>query len=178
MTRPVLKNSLRWMLAVWTVSATVFVSPAVVHSHDEGDRPHHHDGDDGDSGVFSGLPLPTARHEGHEGAAYLSAADFHEHGGLRLLGSANYRPSPTDPCGPQDKSPGNWEVIVAAAATANVRADSNGVALSHWGLASAADLSVDCVCPSGYRDVRGCDVGVASPLCDRARHERSGVQLA
>ena len=43
----------------------------------------------------------------------MSAANFHQHGCFRLLGTDKYYPSPTEPCGSQDKSPCNWEMTIA-----------------------------------------------------------------
>jgi hypothetical protein len=39
-------------------------------------------------------------------------------------------------------------------------------------------VSMDCLREYGQRGIPRADIGPASPLCDRARHERSGVQLA
>jgi len=179
MNKPAVENALRWMLAVWTLWASSSVLPPLVHSHLGGRQPHEHDRAGCVPHGRSCSLAPTALQNGYEGGTCLSAADFHRHGYSRLLGFVKYLPTPTEPSGPHGKLRWGWETIVGVSAVRALRACSNGVAGDHWlQSASPADLSVNCVCQSGQHEIPVLGVAPSAPLCDRARHERSGVQLA
>ena len=159
MTKPAVENVVRWMLAAWTLGASSFASPTVVHGHWGGNRPHQHDRAI-TFRVISHSFAPEALQDGHEGGTYLSAADVHQHGRLLLLGAVKYLPMPSEPSGPHDKSPCGWETIIAVSAAQGVRTWSKGLAVDHSGLASLADLSVGCICQSKQHEilVRRCPV--------------------
>lgn len=178
MNKSAVENVLRWMLAAWTLLATTFAFPTFAHSHFDGDRPHGHDRSDC---VSADLPQPSRPGDdqgGYHGGMSLSGADFHEHRCLLLLGAVEYLPITSEPGSSHQKSPCGWETIIAVSAAQGIRACSNGLAVDHLQLASLANRSVDSICPSGQNEIPVLDAAPSAPLCDRARHERSGVQLA
>ena len=168
------ENALRWMLAAWMLLATSVTSSTFVHGHSGGNLSHEHDRYDC---TFSHSSVSATFHDGHDIGISLSAVDVHRHGCLVLLGAITYQPMPGESSGSHEKSPSGWETIVAVSAVQSVRTLSKGVALDHCWLESFANLSVGCISPAKQRETLSSGVVVASPLCDRARHERSGVQL-
>jgi hypothetical protein len=172
------ENALRWVLAAWTLAASVFVAPTVAHGHPGGHRSHQHDpADCVADGQWESF-TPKALQDGHEGETCLSAADFHRHGYFLLLGAVKYLPIPSEPVSPHSKSLCGWETILVVSSAQGSRASSNGVAGNHSELASLADLSVDCIWQAGQHEMHALGAAPCAPLCDRARHERSGVLLA
>jgi hypothetical protein len=178
MNRSAVKNALRWMLAAWTLAASVFASSTVAHSHPGGCRSHQHDTagcvPDGLSHSFTPEALPI----GHESGARLLAADFHQHPCLLLPGAVKYLPMPSEPAGPHSNSPWGWETILVVSSAQGLRACSSGVAEDYLQLASLADRLMECTRQSGQHKIPALGVAPSAPLCDRARHERSGVLLA
>lgn len=173
------ENALRCVLAAWTLLATTLGSSIFAHSHIEGDRPHQHDRSDCVSYASAHSCTSVAVEDSHEGDVCLSAADFHQHGCGLLPGAIKYLPTPSAPNIPHGTSPYGWETIIAVSAAQGTRACSNGVAaVGHWQLGSPVDLCVGCVCPTGQHETSVLGVAPSTPLCDRARHERSGVLLA
>jgi hypothetical protein len=168
------ENTLRSLLAAWMLLATSVTSSTFVHGHCGGNLPHQYDKS---VCTLSRSFVPTAFHDGHDNDMSLSAADVHRHRCLILLGAITYQPMPGEPTGSHGKSSSGWETIVAVSAVQSVRTLSKGVALDHCWLESFANLSVGCISPAKQRETLSSGVVVASPLCDRARHERSGVQL-
>jgi len=139
---------------------------------------HQHDPADGVPDRLSQSHTPDAPQNGHEGGTCLPVADFHQHGCFLLLGAVKCLPMPSEPVSPHSKSPCSWETILVVSSPQGLRACSNGVAGDHLQLASLADRSVECICQSGQHEIPPLAAGPSAPLCDRARHERSGVQLA
>jgi hypothetical protein len=172
------ENPLRWMLAAWSLLATMLGSSAFVHSHSGGDQPHRHARSAWVPNAPSHPFVPGAAQGSYEGGLCLSAADFHRHGRILLLGAIKYLPTPGEPAIPHGKSPCDWDTIIAVSAAQRTRACSNGVAVGHCELGSLADFCVGCVCPTGQQEIPALGFAQSAPLCDRARHERSGVQLA
>ena len=167
-------NVFRWMLAAWMLLATSITSSTFVHGHSGGNVPHQHDGSD------CTLPhsfQPTSFYGGHDDDARVCVVDLHRHGCLTLLGAIASLPTPGEPTGSHGRAPSGWETILAVSAVQSVRTLSKGVALDHCWLESFANFSVGCISPAEQREIPSSGVAVASPLCDRARHERSGVQL-
>jgi len=172
-------NAMRWMLAAWTLWASSFASPNILHEHPGGGNPHQHD----EADLLSNTHAHSIAHEavasGCESGGFFSAADLHQHRYLLLLGAVKYLPMPTEPVGRHGDSPCGGETTIVAVSTApGLRACSNGGVAGHFGLVPLANLAVGCICPSGRREVPPSDVAPGSLLCDRARHERSGVLLA
>jgi hypothetical protein len=186
MKRRAVNSALRWMLAAWTLWAFVLACPTVVHSHLGGENPHQHDPSDCVPDAHSYPFAPEALLSGHGGGLCLSAADFHQHGCLPLLGAVKYLPMPTEPCGLRCKAPCGlhckapcgWPLAVVAATAQGRRACSSAVTGDHLQLASPVDLSGECIGRSGQREIPAVGAAPSAPLCDRARHERSGVLLA
>jgi hypothetical protein len=173
MKNTLVENALRWMLAAWMLLATSVTYSAFVHGHSGGDLSHQHDKSDC---TLSHSSAPAAFLGGYDNDVGLSAVDAHRHGCLMLLGAITYHPMPGEPSGSHEKSPSGWETIAVSAAQ-GVRTLSKGLAVDHSGPASLAVSSISCICESKQRETLYADVAPASPLCDRARHERSGVQL-
>ena len=169
------ENALRWMLAASMLLATSVTSSTFMHGHSGGNLSHQHDSSDC---TLSHSFVPTAFHDGHDSDMSLSAVDVHRHGCLTLLGAITYMPAPNEPSGSHGKSSCGWETIVSVSAAQGVRAFSKVVAVDHSGLASLAGVSIGCVRESKQPNSHCAGTALASPLCDRARHERSGVQLA
>jgi hypothetical protein len=169
------ENALRWMLAAWMLLATSVTSSTCVHGHSGGNLSHQHD----DSGCALSQPLVLAPcHDAHDSDTTLSPVDVHRHGCLVLLGAITYQPVSGEPSRSHEKAPGGWETIVAVPAAQSVRTLSKNLATNHSVPASLAVLSVGCVCEAKQIDSSCTGIALASPLCDRARHERSGVLLA
>lgn len=169
------ENAFRWMLAAWMLLATSVTSSTYVHSHSGGGLSHQHEKPDC---TLSHPLMLAAFHDDHDSDMSLSAVDVHRHGCLVLLGAVTYQPVPDEPSGSHEKSPSGWETIVAVSAAQGVRAFSKVVAIDHSGLATFAGAPVGCICESKQHETCCAGIAPASLLCDRARHERSGVQLA
>ena len=141
-------------------------------------HPHQHcqsdDVPDASSYSFEPVDLP----KGYEGATYPLAADLHKHPGLLLLGAVKHLPLPSEPVSPDGKSPGGWETIATVLSARGLRACSTSTVADDFELVPVADFSVGCVCSTEQREVPTSSISLGSQLCDRARHERSGVQLA
>jgi hypothetical protein len=169
------ENALRWMLAAWMLLATSVTSSTYVHGHSGGKTAHQHDGADC---TLSRSFVPTTFHDGHDGDVSLSAMDVHRHGCLVLLGAITYQPMSGEPSDPHQKSPCDWDTIVAVSAAQGVRTLSKSLAVDHSGLAAPTVLAIGCVCEAKQTVFSCADIAPVSLLCDRARHERSGVLLA
>ena len=168
------ENGVRWMLAAWMLLATSVTVPTFVHSHSGGNLSHQHD----NSVCERSHSLASAAlRDCHDGTISLSAVDVHRHGGLALLGAITHQPMPGEPSGSHEKSPNGWETIVISTAQ-GVRTLTKGLAVDRSGLASSTVFSMGCICESKQHETLYAGLAPASPLCDRARHERSGVQLA
>jgi hypothetical protein len=165
------KNGVRWVLAAWMLLATSVTSSTYVHGHSGGNLSHQHDQSDC---TLSYPVSPATFYDVHDSVAILSADDIHRHGCLTLLGAITYQPAPDKPCCSHEKS---LDTIVAVSTGQSVRTLSKGLAVDHSGLASLAVLSISCICESKQHETLCAGLAPASPLCDRARHERSGVQL-
>jgi hypothetical protein len=167
------ENALRWMLAASMLLTASVASSTFVHGHSGGNLSHQHDSSEC---AHSHSFVPTAFHDSHDGDVSLSAVDVHRHGGFMLLEAITYQPMPGEPSGSHEKSPSHCEMIAVSAAQ-GVRTVSKSLAVDHSGLASLAVVSIGCICESKQHETLRAGVAPASPLCDRARHERSGVQL-
>ncbi len=154
--------------------ATSVTSSTFVHGHSGGNLSHQHDPS---NCSLSHSIVPATFHDGHDGDVSLSAVDVHRHGCLVLLGAITYQPMPSEPSGSHEKSPNGWETIVAVSAVQSVRGLSKSITVAPCWSASFDDLSVDCICSAKQCGILSPGVVLAFPLCDRARHERSGVQL-
>jgi hypothetical protein len=168
------ENALRWMLAAWMLLATSVTSSTFVHGHSDGNFSHQHDKSDC---TFSRSFAPTAFHDSHNSDVSLSAVDIHRHGYLMLLGAIAHQPVSGEPSGSHEKSPSHCEMIAVSAAQ-GVRTLSKNLTVDHSGVACLTVVSIGCICESKQHETLCAGVAPASPLCDRARHERSGVQLA
>jgi hypothetical protein len=178
MTRQVLNDGLRGLMAAWLLAVTAFPSSVIAHSHSGGERLHHHGENGCDVGRFATPLRLDSPDDLRDREACLAADDFHRHGYFGVLGVAKYLPSSGEPCGSECDSPCYWEVALGNAASPCVPTGANGAWVGHWGLAGAADdLPADGICPIAHDGTSACSLAT-SPLCDRARHERSGVQLA
>ena len=169
------ENPIRWMLAAWMLAATSITSSTFVHGHSDGSLSHQHDSRDY---APSHSLAPTAFHDDHESNLSLSAADVHRHGSFGLLGTITYHPIPGERSGSHEKSSNGLETIVTVSSAQGARALSKGLAVDHSGLAVGAIILTNRVSESQQHETLCACVAPASPLCDRARHERSGVQLA
>ena len=169
------ENAIRCMLAAWMLLATSVTSSTYVHGHCDGNLSHQHD----KSGcTLSRSFVPATFNGGYSNDVSLSAVDIHRHGCLTLLGAITHQPISSESSGSHEKSPSSLETIVAVSAAQGVRTLSKGLAVDHSGLASLAVLSISCITESKQHETRCAGLAPASTLCDRARHERSGVQLA
>lgn len=172
------ENALRWVLAAWTLGVSVFASSTVMHRHSGGDNPHRHCHSDDAPDAWSYSFVPVDLSKGYEGGTYPLAADLHKHAGLLLPGAVKYLPLPSEPVSPSGRSPGGWETITTILSARGLRAGSASAVADDFELVPVADFSVGCVCSTEHREVPASSVSPGSLLCDRARHERSGVQLA
>ena len=169
------ENALRWMLAAWMLLATSVTSSTFVHEHCGGNLSHQHDRF---VCTLSDALVPAAFYDGHGNDMSLSAEDVHRHRCLMLLGAVTHQPMPGEPSGSHEESPSGRETTVVISTTQGVRTLSRSLAVDHSGLASLAVFSTGCIGESKQHETLRAGAALASPLCDRARHERSGVQLA
>jgi hypothetical protein len=166
------------MLSAWMLLATSVAPSTFVHGHGGGDLSHQHD--HGDC-ALSHSRAPTAHHDGHDdrgGDVSVSAADVHRHGYFVLLGAVTYAPMSSTPTGSHENAASGWETFVAVPAVQGICAPSRNSAIDPSGPAALVVVSIDCLRESEQRGIPRAGIAPASPLCDRARHERSGVQLA
>jgi hypothetical protein len=162
------------LLAAWMLVASTVMSSTYVHSHDEGSLAHNHDGHHSDLSTSTSI----VHHDSCEDDLILSAVDSHQHGCLVLLGTITYQSTPEKSSNSEEKHPFGWETIIAASAAQNVRFLARSLAPDYSEMSSPAVLSIGCVCEI---KLLGHSCNKTAPvifLCDRARHERSGVLLA
>jgi hypothetical protein len=168
-------STFRWLLTAWMLVATTVMSSTYVHNHNGGNLAHNHDGH---GNPPSSLSSAIIHQDSHQGDLILTAVDTHQHGCLMLLGSLSYRSLPDTSSNSQKGHPFGWETTVTASLTQDVRLLARSLAPDFFGLASALNLPPGCAIetkPIGY----SCAGTTKMPfLCDRARHERSGVLLA
>jgi hypothetical protein len=170
------KNAFRSLLAAWTLLALSMSSATFVHCHSGGCLSH---GQNAAHDSLAGSVAPVNLHDDHEGTASLSVANVHHHGFVTLLGTLTCLPASGGSTVPHDESPCNWCCWIATASTAEIVRpasesrvrDPSGPPLGPLVLTIRADS------PSWHETLR-VDLPRATLLCDRARHERSGVQLA
>lgn len=158
--------------------ATSVASSTYVHGHSGGNLAHQHDEYD-HAGSHPLMPVPVHDdYDGHDDDFVgLSAVDVHRHGCLVLLGTIAYQSTPDGSSGSPEKHPCGWDTIVAVSAAQGVRALSKGLTADHCALAAPTILAIGCVCEAKQPALAYADIAPVSPLCDRARHERSGVLL-
>jgi hypothetical protein len=168
------ENVLRWMLAAWMLLATSVTYSTYVHGHSGGNLAHGHGKSDC---TLSRSFAQAAFFGGYNNDVSLSAVDIHRHGWLMLLGAIAHQPMPGEPSDSHEKAPNGWETIVAISGAQSARTLAKGLTVDHSGLASLAVFSISCIGESKQRETLCAGLAPASPLCDRARHERSGVQL-
>jgi hypothetical protein len=169
------KKILRWLLAAWTLLAMSGPSWTYVHSHAGGDVSHRHDES---SLTISHQPSPSTLHDDHHDAVGATAADIHRHGRLTLLGGMTHDPVPSGPSHSHEGAPTRWETIVTVSAAQGGRTLSKVLTVD-----SFSPLSLPAVAGGSFGESKqplpfAAGVAPTSPLCDRARHERSGVLLA
>jgi hypothetical protein len=121
--------------------------PAWQHSHVHGDRPHSHHGH---------------RHHELDG---ISRSRAHLH--VTLLGVDFTLPVPSDD--DDQSAQGQPTYVVGAPVVVDVAHAAQPV----FPVKPGPDLGEPCRCEPVFR----CKTALAAPLCDTARHERSGVQL-
>lgn len=169
-------NVFRCLLAAWMLLATSITSSIYAHSHDCGYVAHQHVGCDHRTHDSNFL------HDEHGGYSSVSAAKTHHHGFLFLPGIAACLPSSEHERTslPGDKSPCSWCVWVGVVSTAKCADISPQKELKI--VRPAADYSStalrECLCISKQQTSYCTGAVFVLPLCDRARHERSGVLLA
>ena len=116
---------------------------------------------------------------GDDHGANLFAADVPCHGCLALLGTTDGSASADRPTAPHDRSQCNWCAWIGTVSVAkDVRVSLRELTLGQCLLGGLISASTD---GSGESNLRGAFASCGAPffpLCDRARHERSGVQLA
>jgi hypothetical protein len=169
------KTLSRYLLAAWMLLATSATPSTYVHAHSNGNTAHQHDGH---GGVPADRSTPADSYGNDATAVNSSAEDTHRHGCLTLLGTFTCHSIPDQLSGFHEKKPCGCDTIVAVSAAQTIRAPLKNLWGSSYGCASAAVLVTGCVCERKQLDsfCTGCEP--VSPLCDRARHERSGVLLA
>ena len=178
MNKLAIENALRWVLAAWTLMVSVFAPSTVVHRHSGGNIPHQHYQSDRapDASSYSLAPRPFP--EGYEGWTCPLPADLHKHPGLFLLGAVKHLPATSQPVNSNDESSGGWETYSTILSARGLRTGSANAAADDFDLVPVADLCAGYICSNEQREVPAFSVAPCSQLCDRARHERSGVQLA
>jgi hypothetical protein len=169
------KTVLHCMLAAWMLLATSITSSAYVHVHNGGSVSHGHDRCDSTTLHSS---VATKSYDGHHHGLSLPAQDAHCHGCLVLLGAVTYQPLSDKSSASHDKLPMDWQMTPVVSAAQSTRGLSKNLAIDRAGLASTVIVSIDHVYETNHFESFRAGAVLFSPLCDRARHERSGVLLA
>ena len=168
-------NALRWLLAAWMLLATSVMS-SFIHGHSGGNLSYQHDKPDCTPWCSS---VPVAFHGDHDGDANLLAVDVHRHVSLALLGITRCLPSSDQPTAPHDKLQCSWCAWMnTVSAAQGVRTSSKEVTIDQSWLGGLTGASIDGFGESKQHATICSGIAPSFPLCDRARHERSGVQLA
>lgn len=154
------EDAFRWMLAACMLLATSVASSTFVHRHTGGNVAHRH-------GTPNGA-LAHALHDDHDEDAGLHAGSVHCHGRIGLLGAVTHHAMPEGPCGSHEKSPCDWQAVVASVAH-GIRTLSKGLAIDHSVPASAAIISMDSVSALQADAVSSAGTAATSFLCDRSK---------
>jgi uncharacterized protein YcbX len=168
-------NALRWMLAAWMLLATSVMS-SVIHGRSGGYLSYQHDKSDCTPWCSS---VTAAFHGDHEDDASRFAVDVHRHVPLALLGTTKCLPSSDHPTVPHDRSQCSWCAWVDAVSVAQVvRISSKELTIDQFWPGCLTSALIDGFGESKQYATLCSGIAPSFPLCDRARHERSGVQLA
>lgn len=178
--KSVAANSIiRWTLTVWMLWVSAFAIPPIVHRHEGGDRPHQHGPSDGDHVEKSQLPDVDTPVNGHAIATIFPSADLHLHSGILLPGAIGHRLAPSELGRSSGPTSCGWETGLTAIATfTGSRVSWLGGVWAHIELWPPPGLFVLQACQSDRFEELSSTAPAHSFLCDRARHERSGVLLA
>ena len=174
-----IENGLRVLLAGSLLAATTLATPSVVHSHWGGQRPHDHD--PGERILSQSAQRHTHRagpdHRHHEHHTVPAADDLHEHVYVAFLGCTIPLPEPAEPDGSHQGPHPDRGLPFAVSFRNELPRSAGGSFPLPWWFASVADNHLLC---DRVVEQEGppCKVAPAPFLCDRARHERSGVLLA
>ena len=171
-----IENGLRVWLAASLLAATTLAIPSFVHSHSGGQRPHDHD--PGERGLSESVKRHVRRAEHHyHHEAVPDAHHLHEHAYLVFLGRTIPLPESEQSDGSHRGSHPECELLYAVPFRNEMPRSAGGSIHLPWWFTSAADNHLRCdvvVEQEGAPSI----VAPAPFLCDRARHERSGVLLA
>jgi hypothetical protein len=171
-----IESGLPVLLAASLLAATTLATPSVVHSHSDGQRPHDHDpGECGFNESAKRHVHRAAHHHDHE--AIPDADHLHEHAYLLFLGCAIPLPESEQSDGSQRGSHPDRELLFAVPFRNELPRSAGGSFPLQWWFTAAADNHLPCdvvVEQEGAPSI----VAPVPFLCDRARHERSGVLLA
>ena len=167
------------LLLVATTLATGLLPPALGHAHPDGDRLHRHGHghDHHHAGPVHGDAHHDHHHEHHRasipsGPAFGRPATAHFHIDLGAFGLIV--PTSPGPPGPGRPAPGDLAIRAAADEAIAARVDATRL-VAPWS-APFAVAWVDA--PTPLPPARSATPpGTSPPLCDAARHERSGVLL-
>lgn len=172
MRNTLVEKGLRCMLAALVLLATFHTHSTYVHGHSGGNLSHgHSEADD-----YTRSQLPVAPYDGNDVSAYLSADEVHRHQCLALLGTITSKSTSGERTDSHDKSTCCGTPIAAISASHGVRGLAKSPSLDHTGLIAVTNLTTDYVCQVKQSESFA-GVAPVSILCDRARHERSGVLL-
>lgn len=166
------KNVFRWLLAAWMLLATSVMS-SVMHGHGGGSLACQHD--ESDCTRRCSL-VPTVFRGDNDGDPSLSAVDVHRAGALAQWGNL---PSLGRPIVPHDRSQCHWCAwMKTVSAAQGIRTLSKNPTFDRSWSDGFTSVLTDGVGRSEQFAAFGSDIAPSLPLCDRARHARSGVQLA
>jgi hypothetical protein len=173
--KAMVERTFRCVLAVWMLAASSVSSSTYVHTHGGGSVAHQHDGE---TCATSGHVASTDDHDGGAVAVSLSGVDEHSHGCLVWLGMATYHSTHNPSSGLHEQKACRLETIVSISAAQTARTSLRDFWGNSFGPVSQAALSTECPREWKQSDYSCAGSAPAYPLCDRARHERSGVLLA
>jgi hypothetical protein len=168
------ESGLRWTLAASMLLMMPLSSTTFVHQHSGGGAAHHHKLTD-HSSLPPTSPLPFDD-DGDRNGVGMSAVDVHHHGCLLFLGMVTYQSGPGNPSDSHRQAPRGLETAFVLSPS-GVQTFSKSLAADHLQLAASTAVSTGCVGESMRPVLSPGAFAPASLLCDRARHERSGVQL-
>lgn len=165
-------NALQWLLATWILLATS-VTPYWAHDHNSGDFANQHNGA-GCTRLCSYSPI-AYRGDHNENAGLCD--DCLNHGFPGLPGSEKCLPSPKQSTIPHEGTRCCWCAwLRTVSAAQGIRISPKELTLGQLWLGDLSSTSIGDL-ESNLRGVFCSNAARSFPLCDRARHERSGVQL-
>jgi hypothetical protein len=170
-----IENAVRLLLAAWMLLSAPAMPSTSVHAHHGGNVSHHHYHPEGQ---LPSAYLPTGLHDAE---SCIEPSETHTHFSFMLWG-AKFELPIGNPSSATDPNPREFcgndaiAVLVLPAHTQNL---TKIPSIDSWGPPCLAPIWGSVACEANQPDWRcSGDLPQGALLCDRARHERTGVLLA